>query len=130
MVTRSVSEGLQSAPRLRVGLPLRGTSALARESMGETPMPLSNTPFHNPIKQRAGERGIAAAPRSRVGLPLRGTSALVNPWAVGTSLARRVTKSQIAVARQAFAKSRESPLFARVGDCLLILPIPVHEGVH
>ncbi len=26
--------------------------ALARESMGETPMPLSNTPSHNPLKQR------------------------------------------------------------------------------
>ena len=31
-----VGERLQSAPRLRFGLPLRGTSALARESMGET----------------------------------------------------------------------------------------------
>ena len=30
-----------------------------RESMGETPMPLSNTQFHRPLKQRAGERGIA-----------------------------------------------------------------------
>ena len=36
LVTRRVSEGLQSAPRSRFGLPLRGTSALARDSMGET----------------------------------------------------------------------------------------------
>ncbi len=36
MVTRSVSEELQSKPRLRVGLPSRGTSGLARVSMGET----------------------------------------------------------------------------------------------
>jgi hypothetical protein len=35
LVTRRVSEEFQSAPRSRFGLPLRGTSALARESMGE-----------------------------------------------------------------------------------------------
>jgi len=37
LVTRRVSEEFQSAPRSRLGLPLRGTSALAREFMGETP---------------------------------------------------------------------------------------------
>jgi hypothetical protein len=52
-INKPVSEELQSKPRLRVGLPSRGTSALARESMGEPPMPLSNTPFYNPLKQRA-----------------------------------------------------------------------------
>jgi len=63
MVTRSVSEVLQSAPRLRVGLPSRGTSALAGESMGETPMPLSNTPSHNPLKQRAVTLRVQYFPR-------------------------------------------------------------------
>ncbi len=38
------------APRLRVELPSRGTSSLARESMGETPMPLANTPVSQSIK--------------------------------------------------------------------------------
>jgi hypothetical protein len=28
----------------------------AREFMGETPMPLSNTPSHNSLNQRAGKR--------------------------------------------------------------------------
>jgi len=47
LVTRRVSELLQSAPRLRIGLPSRGTSALARESIGETretPVSLSKPP--------------------------------------------------------------------------------------
>ena len=30
----------------------------ARESIGETPMPLSNPPSHNPLNQRAGKRGV------------------------------------------------------------------------
>jgi hypothetical protein len=30
----------------------------ARESMGETPMPLSNTPSHNPLKQQAVTRRV------------------------------------------------------------------------
>jgi hypothetical protein len=40
-----------------------------RESMGETPISLSNTQYHRPLMRQAGERGIA----------------------VGSSLTRRVT---------------------------------------
>lgn len=36
-----------------------GCHERARESMGETPIPLSNTPCHSLLKQRARERGIA-----------------------------------------------------------------------
>ena len=35
------------------GLPSLGTTALARKSLGETHVPLSPTPSHNPFKQQA-----------------------------------------------------------------------------
>ncbi len=34
----------------------------ARESMGETPMPLSNTPCHSPLKQQAVTRRVVKLP--------------------------------------------------------------------
>jgi len=64
--------------RLRVGIAV-GTSLTrrviiawherARESMGETPMPLSNTPSHNLLKQRAGKRETTSlVPHLRIAL--------------------------------------------------------------
>lgn len=74
MVTRSVREVLQSAPRLRARVTIVWHER-ARESMGETPMPLSNTLSHNPLKQRAAktrmhESIIFAIQRLRLSLEL------------------------------------------------------------
>ncbi len=114
IIARYVSEGLQAKPRLRVGLPSRGTSVplVNPWARRETPMPLSNTPSHNPLKKRAG--------KLRVGI-VQSVARLSVPFHWGQVVRH-------ALRHAGAGESRRKP--ASDGRKCVVLYLPIAEGVH